>query len=181
MVLNLAKLFRRNVRRFHGAQQGATAVEFALIAPAFIGLLIAIFETTLFLFAQANLQSAATQAGRLFMTGQAQNGNMTQAQFQAAVCPMVQALINCSNLVIFVQSATSSSGISTSTPQMYNAQGQLSSGSFAPGTPGDLMVVKIGYPWFVVSGPLGFVLSNLPNGTAAVWGVSAFRVEPYAS
>jgi hypothetical protein len=43
------------------------------------------------------------------------------------------------------------------------------------------MVVQIAYPWFVVSGPLGFVLSNLPNGTAEVMGVTAFRVEPYAS
>jgi Flp pilus assembly protein TadG len=181
MLRNLAKLFRRNVAEFRNAQQGATAVEFALIAPAFIGMLMAIFETTLFLFAQANLQSAATQAGRLFMTGQAQNGSMTQAQFQQAVCPMVQALFNCANLVINVQSASSFSGASTSAPQMYNSQGQLSTGSYSPGNPGDVMVVQIAYPWFVVSGPLGFVLSNLPNGTAEVMGVTAFRVEPYAS
>ncbi len=152
-----------------------------MIAPVFFGLLIAIFETTLFLFAQANLQSAATQAGRLFMTGQAQNSNMTQAAFAQAVCPMVQALLNCGNLVIVVQSASSASGLSTSTPQMYNSQGQLNTGSFSPGNPGDLMVVQIGYPWFVVSGPLGFMLSNQSNGTAAAWGVAAFRVEPYTS
>ncbi len=79
MFRNLAKLLRRKASRFRAAQQGATVVEFALIAPVFIAMLIAIFETTLFLFAQANLQSAAMQAGRLFMTGQAQNSNMTQS------------------------------------------------------------------------------------------------------
>ncbi len=179
MFRKRVKLLRRNASRFRDAQQGATAVEFALIAPVFFGLLIAIFETTLFLFAQANLQSAATQAGRLFMTGQAQNSNMTPAQFAAAVCPMVQAMFNCGNLVIVVQSASSASGLSTSAPQMYNSQGQLNTGSFSPGNPGDLMVVQIGYPWLVVPGPLGFALS--PNGTAAVWGVAAFRVEPYSS
>ena len=181
MLRKLAGLFRRKASAFKGAQQGATAVEFALIAPAFIALLIAILETPLFLFAQANLQSAATQAGRLFMTGQAQNGGMTQAQIQTAICPMVQALMNCGKLFISVQSSSSPSGISTSSPQMYNAQGQLNTGSFSPGNPGDLMVVQIGYPWFVVSGPLGFMLSNQSNGTAAVWGVTAFRVEPYSS
>jgi Flp pilus assembly protein TadG len=180
MFRKRVKLFRRHTSRFRDAQEGATAVEFALIAPAFIGLVIAVFETTLFLFAQANLQSAATEAGRLFMTGQAQNSNMTPAQFAAAVCPMVKAMFNCNNLVIVVQSASSAGGLSTSAPQMYNS-GVLNPGSYSPGTPGDLMVVQIGYPWFVVSGPLGFTLSSLSNGTAAVWGVAAFRVEPYSS
>ena len=89
MLRNLAKFFRRDVSRFCAARKGATAVEFALIAPAFLATLIAILETTLFLFAQATLQSAAGEAGRLFMTGQAQNSNLTQAQFAADVCPMI--------------------------------------------------------------------------------------------
>lgn len=155
-------------------------VEFALIAPAFIALLIAIFETTLFLFAQANLQAAANEAGRLLMTGQAQNSNMGLAQFKAAVCPMVLSMFSCSNLVIVVENSSSASGLDTSTPQMYN-NGQLNQGSYSAGTPGDLMVVQVGYPLPVVPGPLGFFLNSNGNGTAAVWGISAFRVEPYPS
>jgi Flp pilus assembly protein TadG len=181
MWRNLTKFLWRYAFRFRAAREGATVVEFALIAPVFIGLLIAIFETTLFLFAQSSLQSAATQAARLFMTGQAQNGGMSQAQIQTAICPMIQSMLDCSKLVINVQSSSSSSGISTSTPQLYNSQGQLSTGSYDPGNPGDLMAVYIGYPWFVVSGPLGFMLSNQTNGTAAVWGIAVFRVEPYSS
>ncbi len=156
-------------------------VEFALIAPAFIALLIAIFETTLFLFAQANLQAAANEAGRLLMTGQAQNSGISSvAQFKAAVCPMVLSMFSCSNLIINVQDASSASGLNTSTPQMYS-NGQLNPGSYTPGGPGDLMVVEVGYPLPVVPGPLGFFLNSNGNGTAAVWGVSAFRVEPYPS
>jgi Flp pilus assembly protein TadG len=181
MVLNLAKLFRRNIRRFGGAQQGTTAIEFALIAPVFIALLVAIFETTLFLFAQANLQYAAMETGRLFMTGQAQNGNMTQSQLQSTVCPMVQQIFNCSNLVIVVQSYASIGCVSTTAPQLYNANGTLSSGTFSPGSPGDLMVVQIAYPWSLVTGPLGFTLANQSNGTSEIMGISAFRVEPYGS
>jgi Flp pilus assembly protein TadG len=182
MVLNLAKLFRRNVRRFRGAQHGTTAIEFALIAPVFIALLVAIFETTLFLFAQANLQNAATQAGRVFMTGQAQNGNMTQSQFQNnTVCPLVQVIFNCNNLVIVVQSYASYSSASTTAPQLYNSNGTLSSGTFSPGSPGELMIVQIAYPWSLVTGPLGFTLANQSNGTSEIMGISAFRVEPYGS
>lgn len=181
MLRSLARIFRRNASTFKNAQQGATAVEFALIAPAFIAILIAIFETTQFLYVQANLQAAASNAARLFMTGQAQNSGMSQAQVEAAICPAVQAVVNCGNLIINVQSSSSASGLSTSTPQMYNAQGQLNAGNYSVGTPGDLMVVMIGYPLPVVTGPLGFMLSGNGNGTAAVWGVAAFRVEPYAS
>jgi hypothetical protein len=89
--------------------------------------------------------------------------------------------MNCGNLVINVQSSSSSSGMNTSTPQLYDSQGNLSGGSYQPGNPGDLMVVQISYPWFVVKGPLGFMLSNQTNGTAEVTGVAAFRVEPYSS
>jgi Flp pilus assembly protein TadG len=181
MLRSLARIFRRNASTFKRAQQGATAVEFALIAPAFIALLIAIFETTQFLYVQSNMQTAATQAARLFMTGQAQNGNMTQSQIEQQICPTVQVLVNCANLFIQVESSSSASGLSTSTPQMYNAQGQLSTGSYSMGNPGDLMVVMVGYPLPVVAGPLGFFLAGNANGTASVWGVAAFRVEPYAS
>jgi Flp pilus assembly protein TadG len=180
MLRILTKLFRRKASEFKAAHQGATMVEFALIAPAFIALLIAIFETTLFLFAQANLQAAASEAGRLLMTGQAQNSNMTAAQFKTAVCPMVLSIFSCGNLIINVQEASSASSLNTSTPQMYSA-GVLNSGNYTPGGPGDLMIVEIGYPLPVVAGPLGFFLNSNGNGTAAVWGISAFRVEPYPS
>ena len=181
---SLAKFFRRRARdisRLRVAQRGATAVEFALIAPAFLALLIAIFETTIFLFAQATLQNAAVQAGRLIMTGQVQNGNVTQSQFAADVCPMVQAIFTCSKLMIDVQNYSSFSGASTGTPTLtYNPDGSVAnSWAYSPGSPGDIMVVKLIYQWPVVGGPLGFTLSKLANGTAEMMGVTAFRIEPY--
>jgi hypothetical protein len=39
--------------------------------------------------------------------------------------------------------------------------------------------VQLVYPWSVVTGPLGFAMSMLPNGAAEMMGVTAFRVEPY--
>jgi len=183
MSQRLGRYFRywtRAIPRFRVAQQGATAVEFALIAPAFLATLIAVLQTAVFLFAQAYLQTAAVQAGRLFMTGQAQN--LSQAAFKTQICQnYLPELFNCSSLVVVAQSYSSFASASTSAPSVYNAQGQLSSGSYSPGAPGQVMVVQLVYPWAVVGGPLGFVLSNLPNGTAEIMGITAFRVEPYAS
>jgi Flp pilus assembly protein TadG len=184
MVRELPRSFRRcarQVARFRRSRQGATAVEFALIAPAFLAMLIAVLQTCVFVFAQQTLQNAAVQAGRLIMTGQVQNGNVTQSQFLNSICPMIRPLFNCNSLIIDVQSYTSFSGADTSTPQLnYNGQGQVTnSWSYDPGTPGQVVIVRLIYQWSVVSGPLGFVLSNLPNNSAEMMGISAFRVEPY--
>lgn len=184
MTRTLTKYLRRparNFSRFCAARRGATMVEFALIAPAFFGLLIAIFETTLFLFAQANLQDAAVEAGRLFMTGQAQNGGTTQTQFETDICPMIQALFTCSNLMVNVQSSADFSSASTAEPTLtYNAQGQVTNTwSYSAGVPGQVMVVQLIYQWPIVGGPLGWLLPNLGNGTTEMMGVTAFRVEPY--
>jgi len=180
VVGKLAKYLRRcsgGVRRFRGAEQGATAVEFALIAPAFIATLVALLQTCVFLFAQMALQNAAQQAGRLFMTGQAQNNNWSASTVVSKVCPA--ALFNCSSLIIVVQNYSSFASANTSAPQLYNNGQPVTSFAYDPGNPGDVMVVQLVYPWSVVSGPLGFLLSNLPNGAAEMMGVSAFRVEPY--
>lgn len=184
MVRNLKKRFWHGVGklcRLHSARDGATAVEFALIAPVFLAVLFAILEVAFFLVAQQTLQTAAASAGRLIMTGQAQNSGMTQSQFAAAVCPMVTALINCNNLMINVQNYSSFIGAGASAPTLtYNAQGQVTNNwSFNPGVPGDVVVVQLIYQAPVISGPLGFTLANLTNGTALMMGVTAFRVEPY--
>jgi Flp pilus assembly protein TadG len=183
MFRTLAKYLRRNVSSFGAAQQGATAVEFALIAPAFIAVLFAIIQTTLFLFAQATLQNAAIEAGRMFMTGQAQNtgtSGLSQSQFASDVCPMVSALFTCNNLQIDVSTYSSFSSAVTSAPALYNSSGVLiTSGTYSPGTQGDIMVVQLAYPWPIFGMPLGSVLPNTGYGTAEIMGVSSFKVEPY--
>jgi Flp pilus assembly protein TadG len=184
LMQNLAKFSRSVAKacvRFGAARRGATAVEFALVAPVLIALLVAIFEVTTYLFAQQTLQNAAVSAGRLIMTGQVQNSNMTQSQFASTVCPMVSAVFNCSNLMINVQNYNNFSGASTGEPTLtYNANGTVSNTwSYNPGTPGQVMVVQLIYQWPIVAGPFGYVLSNLGNGTTEMMGISAFRVEPY--
>jgi Flp pilus assembly protein TadG len=168
--------------RFARARHGATAVEFALIAPFFLATLLAIMQVAIFLFAQQTLQNAASQAARYFMTGQAQNGNWSAATIRSMICPDIQALFTCGSVIISVQNYASFASANTSAPALYNSNGQpITTWPFDPGTPGEVMVVMLVYQWSVVSGPLGFVLANLPNSASEMMGVSAFRVEPYSS
>ncbi len=173
------RYWTRAAARLRLAQQGATAVEFALIAPAFLATLIAVLQTAVFLFAQAALQSAAVQGARLFMTGQAQS--LSQSAFKTQVCQnYLPSIFDCNSLVVVVQNYSSFSGANTSAPALYDAQGNpVNTWAYSPGQQGQVMVVQLVYPWLTVRGPLNYVLGSLPNHAAEMMGVSAFRVEPY--
>lgn len=166
------------LREFGQAREGATAVEFAMIAPLFLGALIAILQLCIYMFAQQALQNAATEAGRLFMTNNGQS--LSQSQYKQAICDnfLPSAIFSCSNLIVVVQSYANFANASTSAPALYSNGNPVTNWAYSPGVPGQVMVVQLVYPWTVISGPLGFALGTLPNNQAEMLGVTAFRVEP---
>jgi Flp pilus assembly protein TadG len=176
MPRTLAKYLGRrahDISRFAAARRGATAVEFAIVAPAFVATLFAVLQTTLFLFAQQVLQNAADEVGRQFMTGQIQNAGTSESVLLTnTICPLIDAVFTCnsSTVSINVQAYTDFASATTSVPATM---------TWDPGTPGQVMVVQLFYQWPIVSGPFGYVLPNLGNGTTEMMGISAFRVEPY--
>jgi Flp pilus assembly protein TadG len=180
----MRKFIRRLVcaaARLGVEERAASAVEFALILPAFVALLFAAFQVAVFLFAQQVLQNAANEAGRLFMTGQGQSD--TQAAFKTQICNnyLPSILFNCNSLVVVAQTYTSFAAASTSMPALYNNGQPVTNWAYTPGTPGQIMVVQLIYPWSVVTGPLGFSLASagMPKNTSEMMGVTAFRIEPY--
>jgi Flp pilus assembly protein TadG len=186
MLRVLRKLSRRGTRelaRFCQARSGATAVEFAIISPAFIALLIAILQTAYVLFAQQMLQTAAVEAGRLFMTGQgpATSAKLTDPTNTPNICSLVTPIMSCSSVMVDVEAYSGFSGANTSQIALtYNGQGQVSNTfNYTPGTPGQVVIVKLIYQLPVINGPLGFMLANLPQNMREIMGITAIRVEPY--
>jgi Flp pilus assembly protein TadG len=124
--------------------EAGAAMEFALLAPAFIALLLAITNTLLIYLAQAALETGAEGAARLLLTGQAQtlqsytgssaHTGMTAAQFTAAICgtltynasanagtqttfgngSLLPPLLSCNNLYVNVAPAASFANAATS-------------------------------------------------------------------
>jgi Flp pilus assembly protein TadG len=181
MIRLLTRHCRRRARelaRFVAAHEAATAVEFALIAPFFLAVLVAIFQVSIFLFVQQSLQNAAMQAGRQFLTGQAQG--MSQSAFKTQVCNnYLPSMFDCNSLILIVQSYPNFAAANTAAPALYSNGTPITTWPYSTGTQGQVMVVQLVYPWSVVSGPLGFLVSNLPNSAREMMGVTAFRVEPY--
>jgi Flp pilus assembly protein TadG len=173
----------RDVSRFRTSGDGATAVEFAMVAPALIATLIAIVEVMYFLFAQQTLQTAAVEMGRMFMTnkgpsqGSTVNGN-GQLQNTSSICNIIQPVLDCAGVTVDVQAANDYGSADTSTLQLYNGGTPITSFNYTAGTPGQIVVIRLAYQLTTIKGPLGFVLSSLSNGKMEVMGVTAIRVEP---
>jgi Flp pilus assembly protein TadG len=177
----------RSSRHFALCRKGATAVEFALVAAPFLALLVATFETALVFFAGRVLDEVTEEASRYILTGQAQQSNMTQAQFINYVCTgsntatLVSALFNCNNLMVNVQNYSDFASASTTSPTLtFNTNGTVSNNwNYAPGTPGSIVVVQVMYQWPIILGPLNFNLSNLSNGSRLLVSTAVFKTEPY--
>jgi Flp pilus assembly protein TadG len=171
-----------SVAGFARREDGAAALEFAIVAAPFIALILATMQTALAFFAGQVLESAVADSSREIMTGSAQNAGMTQSGFATAVCGKVQALFNCSRLMIDVQTASSFAAANTALPTLtFNGQGNVTNNwSFQPGNPGDIVVMRVMYQWPVFLGPLGLSLSNESNGNLLLMATATFKNEPFA-
>src|SRR5215471_12195227 len=115
------------VRRLARQQDGAVAVEFGLVAAPFLALVLAIMETAIIFFAGQALETAVADSSRLIMTGQAQTGSYSAAQFKNAVCAKIFGLFDCQNGVyVDVQKFSSFANVTNTSP--------VSNGTFTPPT-----------------------------------------------
>jgi Flp pilus assembly protein TadG len=168
------------VRRFIHQQDGATAVEFAMVAAPFLAMMFAIMETALVFFAGQTLETAGADSARLIMTGQAQTQSFDQAKFKTAVCAKIYGLFDCAaGLYVDVRNYSSFAAIDTSKP--VDASGNLQTGSFVyqPGGPGDIVVVRLLYQWPVYVSLLGLNLADSAGSKRLLMSTIAFRNEPY--
>jgi Flp pilus assembly protein TadG len=172
---------RRSWKRYARCNNGAGAVEFAIIAAPFLALLIAIIQTALVFFASRVLDETTEQASRYILTGQAQTSGMTQAQFANYVCQKTSTLFNCNNLMINVQNYSSFASANTSTPTLtFDSSGAVTNQwAWSPGNAGDIVIVQVMYQWPVILGPLGYNLANLSNGNRLLVSTVALKTEPY--
>jgi Flp pilus assembly protein TadG len=167
------------VRRLVRQQDGAAAVEFAMVAAPFLALIFAIMETAIVFFAGQALETAVADSGRLIMTRQAQTQGMSQAQFKDAVCAKIYGLFDCQNGVqVDVRKFSTFANITMPSP--VDASGNFQSMGYDPGGPGDIVVVRLFYKYPVYVSLLGFgsSMSNVAGGMRLLAATAAFRNEP---
>jgi Flp pilus assembly protein TadG len=168
----------RVVRRLARREDGAAAVEFAMVAAPFLAMVFAILETAMVFFAGQALETAGADSARLIMTGQAQTAGYDQTKFKQAVCAKIYGLFNCAGgLQVDVKSYPAFANVPTTKPI---TNGNLDNNfGYQPGGPGDIVVVKLMYQWPVYVSLLGLNLSDLSGGKRLLMSTVAFRNEPY--
>jgi Flp pilus assembly protein TadG len=183
----------RMFRRFGGDERGATLMEFALVGPMFIFLLLAIIEIGLTMLTQFVLDGSARTAARLVMTGQVQQGGGIAA-FQNSLCSQIQSILpSCGSVLFEVQTFANFASISFS-PCTSNANANPPGNCpFVPGTGGQVVGVRVSYarpyivPWVgecLTTGKCWFGVgtsAGAPSGTytTTLMSTVVFQNEPF--
>ena len=167
------------LQRFVRQNRATTSVEFALLATPFLALTLGIIQTAIVFFAGQTLETAAASAGRLIMTGQAQTQGWSAAQFKQQVCNQVQGMFNCSGgLYIDVETYSSFASVNLALP-VSNGTLNTANMGYNPGTPGEVVVLRLYYQYPVYFNVIG--LNNLNGGLNLLAATAVFQNEPYAS
>ena len=167
------------LRRFRRNRRGSAAVEFALVAPLFFGLLFAIIELALIFFASQVLETVTQDSARVIMTGQAQTSAYTQAQFKNLVCSKVVALFDCANGFSIDVQSYSAFGSGNIADPIDAGKNFVAPNNYLPGGPGDIVVVRVFYQWPLLVTGLGFNPANLSGSKRLLTATAAFQNEPY--
>lgn len=185
---------------FLADRSGTTAVEFAMIAVPFLGLIGAIFETGTVYFRTAQLQMATETASRAVLTHSTAAG-LTYKQFvdqnictwksQGVVKPgTLSTMFDCDKIMVDVRSPASW-GASDTGNNFYSSPNAGGTVINMPAA-GKIAIVRIAYPMTVLSGIIGGgvftgqTMGQIRSGqiqynsawTHMLLGVAAFRVEP---
>ena len=175
---SLAAPKRNILRRFRHNRRGSAAVEFALVAPIFFGLLFAIIELAMVFFASQVLETVTQDSARVIMTGQAQNASFTQTQFKNLVCSKIVAMFDCANgISIDVQSYKAFATINIDDPIV--AGKFVAPNNYLPGGAGDVVVVRVFYKWPLFVTGFGFNIANIGTGQRLLTATAAFQNEPF--
>jgi Flp pilus assembly protein TadG len=142
-------------------------------------LIFAIMQTGIIFFAGQTLETAAATAARLILTGQAQNQGWSAAQFKQQVCNVITGLFNCqAGLYVDVETYSSFAAANLGMP-ITNGNFNTSGLGYNPGTPGEIVVVRLYYKYPVYVNLLGFNLSNVNGGYDLLAATAVFKNEPY--
>lgn len=177
------------IRRFRRDQDGATAVEFAIVITPFLAVLLAIIETALMFWTNQILEDAVTLASRQLLTGQSQTEYPASAgavanttKFRDAVCSHAPALVDCSKVQIDVRSYASFSGAQAGTSASNPVSGgTLNTTGFAYNQtgPGQIIVVRAVLEYDLLFTQWSTALANIGAGRRALVASTAFKSEPF--
>ncbi len=198
----MTSIFGIQVRRVRGVgigfrrdENGATAVEFGLIAMPFFALLFGVMGVSQMFFWMFTLENAVWSASRDLRTGAFQSaatgsryagltGDALKTEFKKAICERAVIYNDCMNRSsVLVQSVSSFSTLTA--PNCRGANNAMVSdasamAAFNPGAPETVVLVTLCHSWlFGAKLPYLPMTNKLSDGGVLIQSSAAFRTEPY--
>lgn len=169
------------LRRFmRHDESAATAVEFALIIPVFIGcLMFALLLGSAYLSAMT-LDAGVMEAGRKIRVGEVDSKGMTRNQFKAMVCEEVITIDNSceENLILDVRSAATIPALPDGEDIYTNGVLDPSRAQYDPGQSEDYVIVQTFLPITALKRVME-LLGDVPDEEITVSGTVIFKSEPF--
>jgi Flp pilus assembly protein TadG len=184
-------------RGFVRSRDGATAIEFALLAIPYFMIVFAILETFIAFTAEQLVTNAVDTLSRQLRTGQITYNltrpttDKTEQQFRQLFCNEINILIQCSAteiatpslLWLDVQSYSTFANMPTTVP-IKNGDLDTTGLKYAPGGPGTINMVRAYYRWQIITDLVRPYVSTVrpANGSTGVFlivATAAFQNEKY--
>lgn len=162
----------RGPKRFLRRDEGATAVEFALVIGPLLFLLGCIVEMSLILFSEYTLQDGVQVAGRLVRTAAPEDS----ASIRTAICDRAPTLPNCTLLLgTNLQSAPHYGSLSA--PALAAVGPSIN--VYTKPDPSAAVILLATYDWTFIFPGLNLLSNVVPGGSfRRLQGIAVFQVEP---
>jgi Flp pilus assembly protein TadG len=144
------------------ASAGQTMMEFALIAPLFFMLILAVFDFGRLFFVQMSLQQAVREAGRFASTG----NHLSDPKHPGTSLSRVNSIIAEAEQATLMGASISSAQVSS-----------LAGGTGSAGGPGDTVTVSLTTNLKLMTPVIG---RFFPNGTYTFTSTATFKNEPFS-
>ena len=181
----ILKKFRpKFMRRIIKSENGAAAVEFALVSFPFFMIMGCVCETGIMLFTEYSIQAGVQEAARQIKTGQAQNASMSAGDFKTKICEITGIVFDCeSDLTVYVRPANDFSTLATVMPSYLNVgakpDGSPNPTSYDCGGPEQAAAVLATYDWKFTMPFMTFLGNFDGNKKRRLYGLAIFQNEPF--
>ena len=181
------KPFVRREPSFARNKQGSTAVEFAIVAPLFLGIMFSMFEIGWYFYTNSVIDAALDRAGRLLRTGQVQQSIATPAdQFTFLydeICDVVDSFGTCSTrLTLEVQTFNTFADLAAANDPMVCADSppdEVAAIPFDAGSELQIVRARMCLIYNTINPMIGVNLAEGDQGQRHLVSTVIFQNEPY--
>jgi len=162
---------------FKRDSRGATAVEYAMIAPVFLTMVIGLVEFSLYVFNRNFVKHVLYETARNIATGEIQSADSPPAAFKQAYCGHAGAVLSCERLLFDVRAYDNLEDVKF-TPVEHSPGGMPTNFKFEPGKAEQISVMRVALPYKFVTPFMQDIFLGEGNH-AIVVGYSVAKNEPF--